>query len=75
MILSLYLLIPQVHKYLMAIFHLLTDKHMSRVFSDVTPTTRSPKLRSPTIGRRRGGPPIVPGFSQRVRRERVTYNL
>ncbi|ODN01869.1 Axin-1, partial [Orchesella cincta] len=43
------------------------DQHMSRVFSDITPDNRSPKLRSPTSGRRRGGPSLA---MVRARRER-----
>lgn len=43
------------------------DQHFARVFSDTTPDNRSPKLRSPTSGRRRGGPTAPP---VRPRRER-----
>lgn len=48
------------------------DKHMSRVFSDITPDNRSPKLRSPTAGRRRGGPSVA---SMRPRRDRDVVSM
>jgi hypothetical protein len=48
------------------------DMHFARVtyLSDVTPKSKSPKLRSPTIGRRRGPLPPAPVPNTR-RRDRV----
>lgn len=54
--------------------------HLARVtyLSDVTPKSKSPKLRSPTIGRRRGPlpapPPMYPAPPTR-RRDRVSSVL